>query len=78
MHDRRSKYMYLIDEMQRNKNYIVLKRCLCRVGTEREMQINTVNVTSTPDLHFVKNMPATRFQVIRTTLLACVEVSHNA
>nr|XP_022296588.1 uncharacterized protein LOC111106270 isoform X2 [Crassostrea virginica] len=48
-----------------------------RVGTEREMQINTINVTSTPDLHFVKNMPATRFQVIRTTLLACVEAKRQ-
>lgn len=44
-----------------------------RVGSARDMQMNIIHVTSTPDLHYVKNMPATRLQVIRTTLLASVE-----
>lgn len=41
------------------------------------MQMNMIHVTSTSDLHYVKNMPATRLQVIRTTLLASVEVNYS-
>lgn len=50
---------------------------LSRVGSARDMQMNMIHVTSTPDLHYVKNMPATRLQVIRTTLLASVEVNYS-
>lgn len=70
---------FLLDQLYFIKSTIRFGSNICflsRVGSARDMQMNMIHVTSTPDLHYVKNMPATRLQVIRTTLLASVEVNY--